>query len=430
MSRRVIHATKRAGASLGVSLRDDELGVLVDAMSVSGGVTWDENDDLLQPGDIIIACDDMPAISADVLAARIFAANDIKLHVLSPSTVQRCRAQTVAHLPIMLLFICGTLLLASSAWLLLIPQARGSAFVSLVAFEHALAGKIKHNTALGAGLTIVLWLQYPNRIRHIVSWTACHARRLIFHVPALRLRECDKECRTHGCECTAGFAGSLYIHNSLARTVLYSSALLFAHADFYLDIPYFIGDGQAITFATPANATRAMIDGQSHALAQQTLGCKALAVLHAGGYNLRGGGSNMSDWPQAWNVRHKCVVAAQTLGSDVCCVAWSDAFYVPAREARLFLHLLPMVADLPNEAAVPTLLHHIAAKHTGGVTRAVPCPGSCCSEVTWREALNAGCGHRVKLRRVRLRMPGLAPHMCNLTRIGSRKLLHNAGDLS
>ena len=48
------------------------------------------------------------------------------------------------------------------------------------------------------------------------------------------------------------------MHHALEYLKLRSTALLFAHADFYLDIAKFVGDGSAITVAEPENVTAAM----------------------------------------------------------------------------------------------------------------------------------------------------------------------------
>jgi hypothetical protein len=136
----------------------------------------------------------------------------------------------------------------------------------------------------------------------------------------------------------------------------------------------------------------AVRDGSGWALARPNLGCMPVSWLHDGENR-----TARLRWHWAMGARRNCIVASRALGMDVCCVSWSDAFYLPAREASEFISILPVVAKLPNEAALPTMLHFVAQRWSGGAKRVVRCAGSCCSSVSWRDALQARCGHRVNL---------------------------------
>ena len=89
------------------------------------------------------------------------------------------------------------------------------------------------------------------------------------------------------------------------------------------------------------------------------------------------------------------------MGSDVCCVSWIDAFFVPATRAKAFVDALRLMSPvMPNEAALPTALHHASrgpATTRSAMAREVPCLGGCCVDVPWSEAVAFGCGHRVDL---------------------------------
>lgn len=273
---------------------------------------------------------------------------------------------------------------------------------------------------LGAqfGLTIFLHVPYAQRITVILPWVECHARpsRIFMFVKPQHLGICQKQCSTKPngrliMRCACGLhsltrvplinqkrnLSSFFMHHALEYLKLRSTALLFAHADFYLDIAKFVGDGSAITVAEPENVTAAMgvgtsrfrpvpgTNGTRDMIHHRGLGCISLESLDEAEH----------EWHRGY--RRHCRTAAGAIGSAVCCVAWMDAFYLPAQPAREFIRALPFVHNLPNEAALPTLLNHVAQTHAGGLTRAVRCPGGCCNAVPWRDALEKGCGHRVNL---------------------------------
>lgn len=275
---------------------------------------------------------------------------------------------------------------------------------------------------LGAdlGLTVFLHVPYAQRIPKVLPWLECHARpsKIVMFVKPSQLHVCEQHCskrrsiyQSKRCVCGLHSQSSInqkknlssfFMHHALEYLDLKSTALLFAHADFYLDVKRFIGNGRAITVAEPENMTEAMgvgtsrfnpvpgTNGTRDMIHHRGLGCINLDALDEPRY----------EWHRGY--RRTCRSAAGAIGSAVCCVAWTDAFYLPARPARAFVNALPLVHHLPNEAALPTLLNHVAQIHMNGFTRVVRCPGGCCSSVPWKEALLKGCGHRVNLASVPL----------------------------
>ena len=286
---------------------------------------------------------------------------------------------------------------------------------------------------LGAdlGLTVFLHVPHAQRIPKVLPWVECHAQpsRIFMFVKPSQIGVCEQHCSKrisigHSKRCVCGLhsqSGSVfinqktnlstfYMHHALEYLDLQSTGLLFAHADFYLDVKRFIGNGRAITVAEPENMTEAMgvgtsrfnpvpgTNGTADMIHHRGLGCISLDSLDEPQY----------EWHRGY--RKNCRSAAGAIGSAVCCIAWTDAFYLPARPARAFVHALPLVHRLPNEAALPTLLNHVAQTHTNGFTRVVRCPGGCCSSVPWKEALLKGCGHRVNLARVPLNWNDFSCH--------------------
>ena len=282
--------------------------------------------------------------------------------------------------------------------------ALGEIFDSHGSIESVLNWPARYLGLQLGGLTVALHVPHPQRIPGVLTWTACHATRLVMLVPEQHLSECRELCGRQ-CECNGG-TGAFFVHKALTRLKLRSAALLFAHADFWLDIPHFIGAGHLVAYAeSTINATTMA--------PKEVKGARALSRPHLGCMNFSAVASDR-EWSWPHDARKTCVAVAKSLGSDVCCVAWADAFYLPAREAETFVRGLALAAhvNLYHEAALPTLLHHAAVKgSTSGrrrrserdgepSMRAVRCAGSCCSSVSWREALDAKCGHRVGLQSI------------------------------
>ena len=284
-------------------------------------------------------------------------------------------------------------------------------------------------------LTILVHVPRPARIPTVLTWLSCYTTpaQLFMFVHVGHVQLCYDNCkvlarkpRKVGQRCTCDFGvtrtitqhdngttsgmfwraiGSYTIMNALTSLRLRTgSALLFAHADFYLDVPKFIGSRDSIAYATPTNLTLAK-DKTSEGRKGDLLHHRGLGCIPIG--SLWSASNSAWHWRSAdakLGVRRMCADAAQKMGSDVCCVSWIDAFFVPATRAKAFVDALRLMSPvMPNEAALPTALHHASRgpattrSTRSAMAREVPCLGGCCVDVPWSKAVAFGCGHRVDL---------------------------------
>lgn len=78
--------------------------------------------------------------------------------------------------------------------------------------------------------------------------------------------------------------------------------------------------------------------------------------------------------------KSKCSAAVQSLNERVCCLGWSDLFYLPSRHVRPFRRLAVAMRThlVHHEVAIPTLIHTLHSR-TGTDWRKISCSGSCCT---------------------------------------------------